>query len=199
VSRFELALYAGPVVYAPGETVLLLLPEDERPLRGDAGWVDWRLCGQISRRLLVGDLTGKLGEAALLPGREPLRATRLLLLGVGPCAGLVDGSLSRILKDAATRLRELRTRSALLVLPAGIDLEHCTLPLLTGLILGLAADPGREPFRLVVPDATPRARILEAALGELLPRARRSGMTLELGWLSSRSESPVERATEVDI
>ncbi|MDH3842567.1 MAG: hypothetical protein OES69_01410, partial [Myxococcales bacterium] len=46
------------------QTELILLPffEDERPLRGAAGLIDWRLCGALSRRLAGGDLRGSFGE-----------------------------------------------------------------------------------------------------------------------------------------
>ena len=191
MTRFELALYAGSVVHAPGETLLLPLPEDERPLRGDAGWVDWRLCGAISRQLLSGYLTGKLGEATLLAGRAPLRAVRFLLLGVGCCADLGKGGIQSVMGEAARRLRQLRSRSALLALPSGIDLDGGALDLLRGLVMGLAAQPEGSPFRLVVPDAASRVATLEAALAALLPEAKASGLALEVGWISSKSEHPL--------
>ncbi len=186
--RFELGLYAGPVVHAPGETLLLPVPEDERPLRGDAGWIDWRLCGEISRSLLSGRVTGKFGEAILLPGRAPLRAARVLVLGVGPRAGLRDGLVQRMMGEAAGRLRELRSRSALLALPSGIELEHSAADLLRGLLLGLASQPAKSPFRLVIPDVAGHEESLEAAMAALLPEAHARGLALEVGWVSGGSE-----------
>ncbi len=190
MTRFELALYAGPVVHAPGDTLLLPVPEDERPLRGDAGWIDWRLCGEISRHLLSGYVTGKSGEAILFPGRAPLCAARVLLLGVGPRAGLRDGLVQRMMGEAAGRLRELGSRSALLALPSGIELERSAGDLLRGLILGLASLPGKSPFRLVVPDVASQAASLEAAMEALLPEAHARGLALEVGWISAGSERP---------
>jgi hypothetical protein len=58
--------------------------EDERPLRGLAGQVDWRLCGQLSRWIARGRLTGASGERALLPTVRRLGPERLLLHGLGP-------------------------------------------------------------------------------------------------------------------
>ena len=63
MSRLELSLFPGSVAEAPANTILALIPEDERPLRGDAGLVDWRLCGLISKHLRSGYVTGQLGEA----------------------------------------------------------------------------------------------------------------------------------------
>ncbi len=190
MSRFELGLYAGPVVHAPGDTLLVPLPEDERPLCGDAGWIDWRLCGEISQRLLSGYVTGKMGEAILFPGHAPLRAARLLLLGVGPRVALRDGVVRDVMGGAARRLSELRSRSALLVLPGGIDLELSAEDLLRGLVLGLAALPRKSPFRLVIPDAASRAERLEAAMAALLPEAHAGGLALEVAWVSSNAERP---------
>lgn len=189
MSRLELGLFAGPVAHAPGDTVLILVPEDERPLRGDGGRVDWRLCGQISRGLLSGYVSGKLGEAILLAGRAPLLAARLLLLGAGPCAALHQRAIHRVMGEAARRLRDLRTRSALLALPAGLDLERSAEHLLRGLILGLAEGGWRSPFRLVIPDAEDRARSLEAVMASLQPEAHARGVPLEVGWVSSRPKS----------
>jgi hypothetical protein len=63
---------------------LLILPffSDERPLRGAAGLVDWRLCGRLSRLLQKGRLDGSFGETTLLPAmRMPFR--KVLLFGMG--------------------------------------------------------------------------------------------------------------------
>ena len=51
----------------PVDTVCLFVSEDERPLGGAAGFVDWRLCGQLSRLLVDGFFKGTRGESLLLP------------------------------------------------------------------------------------------------------------------------------------
>ena len=56
---------------------------DERPLRGGAARVDWRLCGGLSRRIVDGDLAGASGEALLIGCGRALRSPRLLLVGLG--------------------------------------------------------------------------------------------------------------------
>lgn len=75
-----------------GEGLLLPIFEDERPLRGFAGLVDWRLHGQLSRLLKAGSLTGTLGERCLVPTQGYLRAERALIMGAGPRAK-VDASI----------------------------------------------------------------------------------------------------------
>lgn len=65
------------------ETLALFLLTDGRPLRGAAGIVDWRLCGELSRALMSGGLTGQLGERLLMPTNGRIGAKRLLVFGAG--------------------------------------------------------------------------------------------------------------------
>ena len=65
------------------ETLALFMLSDQRPLRGAAGVVDWRLCGELSRALQGGGLTGKLGERLLMPTNGRIGARRLLVFGAG--------------------------------------------------------------------------------------------------------------------
>jgi hypothetical protein len=66
------------------ETLALFMLADRRPLRGAAGIIDWRLCGELSRALLSGGLTGKLGERLLMPTHGRVGARRLIVFGAGP-------------------------------------------------------------------------------------------------------------------
>ncbi len=63
----------------------LLLPifGDERPLRGAAGLVDWRLCGRLSRLVRAGRLAGTRGETLMMPPGRRLRFGRIVLFGLG--------------------------------------------------------------------------------------------------------------------
>jgi hypothetical protein len=45
---------------------------DERPVRGFAGLLDWRLGGRLSALLACGFATGAAGEALLVPGKPHL-------------------------------------------------------------------------------------------------------------------------------
>lgn len=67
---------------------VLVLPffEDERPLRGAAGFVDWRLCGALSRKLMAGYLHGSFGEKALVASPGKIKVDGLLLVGLGKSA-----------------------------------------------------------------------------------------------------------------
>jgi len=93
--------------------------EAERPLRGAAGLVDWRLCGALSRLLRAGRLSGARGDAALIPGGGGLRAARVLVLGLGAETGFEGEARRAAVADAIRRALALRVRSLALSIPAG--------------------------------------------------------------------------------
>jgi hypothetical protein len=57
--------------------------EDERPLKGSSGWIDWRLNGKLSRLLMEKKLTGNWKEATLIPTQGRVTPRLTLLLGLG--------------------------------------------------------------------------------------------------------------------
>jgi hypothetical protein len=102
----------------PVDTVCLFVSEDERPLGGAAGFVDWRLCGQLSRLLVDGFFKGTRGESLLLPSNGRIGAPRLVVLGLGPGGeALHPGVLRTALSQAADVLNRARVDSVALELP----------------------------------------------------------------------------------
>lgn len=57
--------------------------QNERPLRGLAGWLDWRFQGAISECLKHGILSGKPGECAYVPVKRAGRDYHVILAGGG--------------------------------------------------------------------------------------------------------------------
>lgn len=89
--------------------------EDERPLRGSAGLVDWRLCGALSRLIRAGRIGGARGEALLMPAGGGLRAGRVLALGLGaPDAGPAGAAP---VADALARAGALQVERVALAAP----------------------------------------------------------------------------------
>ncbi|MDB4977572.1 MAG: cytosol aminopeptidase [Myxococcaceae bacterium] len=102
------------------KTEVLCLPvfSDERPLRGAAGLVDWRLCGRLSDLLVRGELTGEFDQALLMPPPERrLAAERLLCLGAGARAALDEPRLRALTRALVGRVLALRVRTAAIALP----------------------------------------------------------------------------------
>jgi hypothetical protein len=103
---------------AGGPPELLAAPffADERPLRGAAGLVDWRMCGRLSRWLGGGQLSGKLGETSLLPARGlPFR--KLLLVGLGSSDRFSEETFRRMSGHIARVLERLQVTRYALPLP----------------------------------------------------------------------------------
>ena len=127
---------------------------DDRPLRGQAGRADWRLCGLISRLLLEGRLRGERGEALLVPSAGSLRAPRLLLVGLGTRSQFQDSSLREAMRDLAARSLALGLRRVAIA-PPGIAPEQLAdrVPvLLDGLFESIRASRADSlDLRLVTP------------------------------------------------
>ncbi len=90
---------------------------DERPVRGLAGLLDWRLAGRLSALLASGFVRGDPGEALLVPGKPQLPFEKLLLVGLGDRAAFDDGAFRAGLLRIATTLEGLRVRRAVVELP----------------------------------------------------------------------------------
>lgn len=58
--------------------------EDERPLKGPAGLLDWRLNGAISREIINGRITGRFKETIIIPSNGRIQSPKVLLIGLGP-------------------------------------------------------------------------------------------------------------------
>jgi hypothetical protein len=99
------------------DALVLTLFEDERPLRGASGLVDWRLCGRLSSLLTEGRITGTRGETTLLPPRPRLPFDRLVLYGLGRSDEFDDDVCVSALGAIFDTLTSLRSRTCLLVVP----------------------------------------------------------------------------------
>ncbi len=95
--------------------------QDERPMRGVAGPLDWRLAGTLSQLLRRDLLTGALGEVIFVPGRPRLAFEKLLVFGLGPRSGFGDGTFRGVVSHMLRALEGLRVRRAVVELPGRGD------------------------------------------------------------------------------
>ncbi len=85
-------------------TLIVGLHSGERPPRGEAGWLDWRLGGALSRAILAGRVDGARGTAVLMPAAK-LPCARVIVVGMGApsdfkgreLGAAVDLALSKIM------------------------------------------------------------------------------------------------------
>ena len=67
----------------PAQVALISYFSDERPLRYQAGLVDWRLNGKLSQLLMEGKLSGAWQEVTLFPSAGKISAEKIVMLGLG--------------------------------------------------------------------------------------------------------------------
>jgi hypothetical protein len=91
--------------------------QDERPLKGSSGWMDWRLNGMLSRFLIEKRLTGEWQEATLIPSQGRIRPQMILLLGLGKIKEYSYLRLRELSPFILETLKKLNTSNVCLSLP----------------------------------------------------------------------------------
>jgi hypothetical protein len=95
--------------------------EDDWPMPGLAGLLDWRLAGRLSALGRRGYLTGASGEVMLVPGRPRVPFEKVVVLGLGPRAAFDEGACARALERMSGVLEGLKVRRAVVELPGRAD------------------------------------------------------------------------------
>ena len=122
VSAHELGL-GGLDSLAEVDALCLFVGEDDRPLPGTAGYVDWRLCGALSRVLQSGFFVGARQDSLLLPTDGRFTVPRVFVLGLGRRASLAPSSLGEALALAGQVLTRARVESVALEVPGQGSLD----------------------------------------------------------------------------
>ena len=91
--------------------------EDERPLKGSSGWVDWRLNGSLSEFLLEKRLTGHWKEKTLIPSQGRMAPRMTLLVGLGKVKEYSYLHLREICPHLLEAVKNLKASSICLSLP----------------------------------------------------------------------------------
>jgi hypothetical protein len=99
------------------EVLALCLMEGERPPRGVAGLVDWRLAGRVSALIQSGFASGKVGEVLLIPGKPKLPFDKVVLFGTGRAEMFSELLFSDVVGRMLTTLEGLHVRNAVVQLP----------------------------------------------------------------------------------
>lgn len=95
--------------------------EDERPLQGLAGLLDWRSHGGLSDLVRTGWCTGSAGESVLLPWRGGMPIRRLVLVGFGRLAQLDAESAASWATRAVTQALRMKAEDVLFAMPPRIQ------------------------------------------------------------------------------
>lgn len=93
--------------------------EDERPLKGTSGWIDWRLHGMLSHFLMEDKLTGHWKERTLIPSHNKITPKLILLFGLGKTQDYSYLHVREVFPFFVETLRNLRSSTLCLSLPYG--------------------------------------------------------------------------------
>lgn len=100
------------------EAVCCFVVEDERPLSGAAGFLDWRLCGGLSKILGSGFFVGAPGDKLLVPTEARVPAKKIFAVGLGRSTAVTALGLEHALTQAAAMLSKAKVDSVALAFPA---------------------------------------------------------------------------------
>ncbi len=131
----------------PHECLVLGFFSDERPPKGNGGFVDWRLNGLVSRLIAKGRIRGEFSERVLIDSHRRISSQKVVLFGLGKRREL---SLET-LRDAGARMAETAVRIhsfdfAVEVPGAGrslLDVAEMTTQFTTGMFDFLSGDVQR--------------------------------------------------------
>jgi len=102
---------------AVSEVLVLPLFTDQRPPRGVAGLVDYRLAGHISELLRRGTISGAALEQLLVRGRPKLPFDKILLVGSGDSHAFNPQIFAAVVDVLLGALSQLGVRRAVVELP----------------------------------------------------------------------------------
>jgi hypothetical protein len=175
----EIGIETRPLERLDCDVLVVGLFEDDRPLRGGAARLDWRLCGQVSELVIEGRISGASGEAVLLASPGSVRAPRVLVLGLGDRRRFTLATARDVMHDALRRCIDLGVRR-IAAAPLGMvsdDFARHAESVVQGLIDALSpeTDGGIE---LLVALPSSHAETAERALETALLGRSESGLCL---------------------
>jgi hypothetical protein len=92
--------------------------QDERPLKGSSGWIDWRLNGMLSHFLIENRLTGDWRETTLIPSKGRVVPQLILLVGLGKVRDYSYLRLRELSPHLLGTVKNLSTSNICLSLPS---------------------------------------------------------------------------------
>lgn len=142
------------------DTYALFVAEDERPLWGLGGLLDWKLAAGISQHLQQKAFTGAPGESVLMPTYGKTPGIRILVFGVGPLAQLTPQRFAESARTAVEKLQQAKPSALAVGVP-----EQPALNEAARILVDALKPLANVPVYLFGP-----ARDLEQALPELAAR-----------------------------
>lgn len=102
----SLQLVDLPADRIEADVAAALFFSDERPVRGPAALLDWRLNGLLTDLLLQGRAQGKAGERVLVRSNGKILAAWVLFMGGGKWQGLGEETYRGLIRHLLLSCRE---------------------------------------------------------------------------------------------
>ncbi len=100
------------------ESIGVFCWSDVKPLAGPAGFLDWRLCGALSRTLEKGLFEARRLEVMLAPARSRLKVRRVFAVGLGPTTEATPGGLRMACRRAYEVMKGAGAEQLVIVAPS---------------------------------------------------------------------------------
>ena len=121
---FAEASLAGLDALSGVDAACFIVFQDERPLRGIAGYADWRLCGALSRILIDGQFSGEQGDALLFPVWGRLPPGRVFCFGAGKRQDFTRGAFALMARRTCQALGRAGVKAVATALPAVAEVDE---------------------------------------------------------------------------
>ncbi len=137
------------------EAIILTFFQEEKPLKGLSGLVDWRLHGFISRAMIDKFVTGRFAEKTLIASNALLLAPKILCVGLGKGPRYSFSRLEEISTLIFQTLHRLHIFTFAACLPGvetlGLDYSNAIECLVNGAIAWTQSqEGGKASFRLIL-------------------------------------------------
>ena len=120
-----------------GEVIVSFIFEDQKPVRGAAALLDWRLRGLLTRNLLDGFICGEMGQRLMVLSDHRVSADWVMFLGGGGSQSLDTRKMESLARQALeTVYRAGFRRVAMALIPPAKESQE----FLQGAIERLLAD-----------------------------------------------------------
>ena len=100
------------------EAIVLLFFDDERPLRGAAGIMDWRMNGAISNLIMNNKIRGEKGESILLLPNKRIKGKKVLMMGLGDSSKFTESTLKKTSGEVMNKLLKIGVKKFHLAIPS---------------------------------------------------------------------------------
>jgi Cytosol aminopeptidase family, N-terminal domain len=134
----QLSLETLDALTAPD--LVIWVASDERPLKGGAGYVDWRANGWLSRLIANGNFKCQRGERLLTLSQGRLQASRVFLLGLGEAKSYNARSAAEVAQEALAMFDDAAVTHVALALPGSGD-SDAHKQLLESILAGFGKKP----------------------------------------------------------